>query len=523
MSFSYNPFTDNLDYKATGGGGGGGITDVTALNSGSSVSFEAIGTTRNLHVSDFNDNTFVGSNSGGAIFGGAVNVGFGTNSLAQLINGVGNCAIGYNCLTNLQGGTHNLGIGRDSGSAYTSNESNNVCFANAGEVNDQSTLRLGNPSQTRCFLAGITPDAIATPQMVVVNPTDNQLAYMPIGGGGGGITDVTATNAGAFVSFETVGSAKNLVVTDPTYFNTFLGQSSGNIGLTDYYNNGFGFGSLASLTSGERNLALGSSAMLNTISAANNVALGDLALRDNQANGNVAIGSAAAATNTTGSNNVYIGLLAAQFCSTESNCITIGALINAEAGVSNQIVLGQSQTSCKIAGIAGNTISNSQTVVIDPLTNKLGTIPLSEFQASFSASTVAGVTGAGADYILGFDQVAFDTNGDFDIVTHKYTAPFNGRYLFTLNLCLEDLTVAMNAMRLRFDIDGLNYRVSECNPGAMMTVPSNALTVSGSVVVPMTAGQVCYCALEIFGGVGNTANIQGLQRTTFSGKLLSLT
>ena len=84
--------------SGSSGGGGGGISDVTATDAGASVSFETIGTTKNLILSDLNFNTFLGSGSGNS---GLLNVGIGVNALRLINSGMGNVAIGYNCLSNL--------------------------------------------------------------------------------------------------------------------------------------------------------------------------------------------------------------------------------------------------------------------------------------------------------------------------------------------------------------------------------------------------------------------------------------
>lgn len=136
------------------------------------------------------------------------------------------------------------------------------------------------------------------------------------------------------------------------------------------------------------------------------------------------------------------------------------------------------------------------------------------------------VTGNGANYQLGtnialtksFDQWNnFNTNGTF-------TAPFTGRYLFTGTICLFLVSAAMTNGYLFLNTTASSYLLDALNPGA---VQANAgiITVKGSVIVPMTAGNTATLSIQLQNGAGNNAGLvasggSGVLATFFSGEML---
>lgn len=212
------------------GGGGGGVIQIDGdtgsatgstitfdanTNGGSSVLFNASGSTVNLLVTDSNDNTIVGLNAGNATMGTAgTNTGVGANVLQSLVGTGGadandntaigysalytnitgnanvavgssamflstgnqNVAVGYSALTNGTGnsntvvgnagfqnlltGSTNIGVGPFVGNSYTSSESSNILIGNAGVVGESNTIRIGDNGtgvgqQDNCYIAGL--------------------------------------------------------------------------------------------------------------------------------------------------------------------------------------------------------------------------------------------------------------------------------------------------------------------------------------------------------------------------------
>lgn len=142
------------------------------------------------------------------------------------------------------------------------------------------------------------------------------------------------------------------------------------------------------------------------------------------------------------------------------------------------------------------------------------------FQATLSASTVGGVTGNGAVYKVAFNTAGINVGSGFNTGTFTFTAPVTGKYLFSYTLCTKDLDITMTNWKAHIVTTSATYRTSEFNPGAMFATPGNSITASGSVICNMTAGNTAYCDITIGGAVANSANVQGVNLTVFSGELL---
>ena len=150
ISIAGNPGTHTLTASLIGGGGGGAtlfptdsgiaiesggvlniIAGTSSLSCGSSVAFFGASDIVQLHVTDVNNNTMIGSLAG-----------------------------------SLTIGTTNIGLGYGAGDAYTSAESNNIVIGNHGIASEDNVIRLGTMGsgageQNKCFIAGIdgiTPD-----------------------------------------------------------------------------------------------------------------------------------------------------------------------------------------------------------------------------------------------------------------------------------------------------------------------------------------------------------------------------
>lgn len=239
--------------------------------------------------------------------------------------------------------------------------------------------------------------------------------------------------------------------------NTSIGRNSQASLSNGLLNTSTGQNSLFSNSSGSNNTAYGAGA-LQSYQGSNNTALGYLACRDTTGTGNLGLGyislvNCSTGTNntgigngtlqliTTGSSNIAVGLNAGSSLTlNDSNEILIGTNQSAVAGESNTIRIGVTQTRAFMAGIAGVSVSNQQTVVIDSTTGQLGSIsgspivvirtsnidlttmgatllftPTSEFLITdinfYGVSLTGTITGAGVDFgWTGPTYSDFDTN-----------------------------------------------------------------------------------------------------------------
>ena len=325
--YAYNPFTGNLD-RIGSSGGGGAVTEVTATNAGSSVSFDTVGTIANLEVTDVNFNTFIGENSGNA-----------------LLTGTNNSSLGYNTLPNLTSGSNNLALGINSGNSY-SDESGNILLDNNGVIGDNGVIRIGT-SQTLAFIAGIANnDLVLGYQAIAINPITNQVGYTSF-------TDSVA--------------------------NTFIGKFAGNTTLSGLANTGFGQSALPALTTGLQNSGFGSGSLLALESGNFNSALGYFsgALLVSGVN-NTIIGYGSLGNLVSGNNNVALGFNSGlNYTTNESGNLLLGN--PGVVGDNNTTRIGNGQTTAFIDGVSGVTVSNMQSVTIDTVTGQLGSADINGF------------------------------------------------------------------------------------------------------------------------------------------------
>jgi len=170
----------------------------------------------------------------------------------------------------------------------------------------------------------------------------------------------TPFGAGATVLFSAATNNVNLKLSDGSG-NMFLGNNSGNGTLSGGNNNGISTSTLPALTTGNGNTAGGNSALFALQDGDINSAYGFQSLI-NLVSGSYCIGigqNSGDAYTTSESSNIVIGNAGVI---SESNVIRIGTQ---GAGAAQQ-------NKCYVAGITGNTVSNTQLVLLDSTTGQLG-------------------------------------------------------------------------------------------------------------------------------------------------------
>lgn len=229
------------------------FANAAALNSGNTVQFNNTGTVSTFNVTDADDNTtigrdsgiaaalaqgntsigtenltamttaafnvFVGNTAGRDITEGARNVGFGVgalslcdvgnenvaiggNALLQVTSSNANCAVGTHALEDLMTGDNNIALGQDAGGHYTSSESDNICIGNMGVLGESDTIRIGL-NQTRNFQAGVTGVTVASSSPIAIN-SSGQISDL----GFGTATQVLTSNgAGNSPTWQAAGGA----------------------------------------------------------------------------------------------------------------------------------------------------------------------------------------------------------------------------------------------------------------------------------------------------------------------------
>ena len=353
MSFAYNPFTDNLDYKASGGGAG--VSTITGVANRTLITGTASDPIIDIAP------TYVGQTS--------------ITTLGTVATGVWNAtAVGTT-----HGGTGLTSAG-SSGNVLTSNGTIWTSAAPVGNV-------AGPASSTNNDLVvfnGTTGKIIKDTGISSTAPTFS-----------GNVTSLTRmivpydTTAGEGMYFSDGRSAFRQVGTGAANF--FFG-GAGNSSLSGIANTGAGQACLASLTNGQQNTASGNGCLGacnsgggNTASGylsmggltagANNTAFGWGSLSSGNGNNNCAFGFQALQSLLTGANNIALGIGAGTaYTSSESGNIVIDS--GGVAGESNTIRIGNVQTAFYGAGINGVTVTG--TAVLCASNGQLGTVVSSE-------------------------------------------------------------------------------------------------------------------------------------------------
>ena len=139
----------------------------------------AIGWASGASLTTGTNNTLVGLAAGGNLTTTNGTVAIGVSAL-QDATGQHNTSVGYNSLADITTGTENIALGFQAGLAYKSSESSNIIIGNAGQLNDQNTIRIGvsgvgSGQQSTCYIAGIAGVTVSNLQVVTINTLTGQL------------------------------------------------------------------------------------------------------------------------------------------------------------------------------------------------------------------------------------------------------------------------------------------------------------------------------------------------------------
>ena len=187
---------------------------------GASVAFVNSGTTSTFEVTDPNNNTLIGYQSGPTAGGayksntgvgahalggmsnnaaatdntaigldalqhmstGSQNVACGSQCLTALTTGTNNTAIGYGAFGYITTGSSNIGIG--DGAGYLNNsggESGNIYLGSYGVGGESNAMRLGLDGVTStAYMSGVNGVTVSNPLMVTMNSSTRQMGTAPI-------------------------------------------------------------------------------------------------------------------------------------------------------------------------------------------------------------------------------------------------------------------------------------------------------------------------------------------------------
>jgi len=462
---------------------------------------------------------------------GNTNTALGYASLANLTTGISNVAIGANSQLDNVSGNHNVSIG--SFSLYDNLGSFNTAIGSSALF--RNTTGSGNVS-----IGG---------QSMTNNTTgrDNvSIGYNSMGASLTAFRNVAigyssmASNVDALGNVAVGEYALNQSNTSSSHGrNTAVGASSFRQSTTPVRNTGLGYFTGYNNTTGQGNTAIGAEALQNNQTGSYNVAIGDNAgqspsgtsvaqniyigrqsglnyVGDNNimlgtysgydASGdqNIMIGENAG-RDVVGDNNVFIGRLA-------GNALTVDNALLIEnsgiTGIDNALVYGEfdndifrinGEVQVGNPGGTGYSLPNNQGVADQILTTAGDGTTSWTTPSNPIPSIVKGDMNAPNQVLTGtttlnFDNILIDTNGEYDIATHRFTATETGYYQVILGVHI----LASTASTFQLNVRRSNIKLMRVYQATATPMTSH----NTSTIVQMNAGEF----LEFYVNVGPSAD-----------------
>jgi subtilisin family serine protease len=159
------------------------------------------------------------------------------------------------------------------------------------------------------------------------------------------------------------------------------------------------------------------------------------------------------------------------------------------------------------------------TYIVPTTANEI-TTPAQPAFLAYLGTTDSNVTGDGTTFILGTGNAlteVFDQNSDFN-VNGTFTAPITGKYCLAASVYLQGLDGTQLVAVIDIYAGGASYRLAQIDPIKTRDA-SNEITISGSALINLTAGNTAKVYITIYSG-NKVVDIGSTNRyTCFSGYL----
>jgi len=153
----------------------------------------------------------------------------------------------------------------------------------------------------------------------------------------------------------------------------------------------------------------------------------------------------------------------------------------------------------------GSALGTNDTFVMSAAGER--TMPLQPSFCAYASSTQSDVTGNNTSYTTTFDTEVWDQTSDYDTGTGIFTAPCDGKYLFTCTMLIQDLNVNHTSRYLRIDTSN---RRSVMNGGGYSggTIKVGSVYRSVTAEIDMDSGDTAYSYLRVSGST-KTVDVYG--------------
>jgi hypothetical protein len=150
----------------------------------------------------------------------------------------------------------------------------------------------------------------------------------------------------------------------------------------------------------------------------------------------------------------------------------------------------------------------------------------SAFFVGLASSTANNVTGDGTQYSFNTTgvNVFYNLGSNVNTSTGVFTAPYDGYYLFTVQVEFTNVTSSHNDAQLLLNVGGNLYTMDRRNPGTQLEAGSTQAHIAGTVQVQVLKGTACYPVVSVNGSTKTvgilSSNLGTNWRTSFSGRMM---
>lgn len=322
-----------------------------------------IGTNSGSNVTTESYNTFLGSNTGKNTTSGNNNTLIGSYAGTSLTTGIQNTIVGSNAAISITSGSYNVINGYKAGSSITTSTNNVILGTSAGNKLTQGNLNVFVGQSTGLKTTIANQNTFIGSYSGMTNTTGIANTYLGYNTGNASITGSNNVLLGNQAGYHNLTSNIVALGTHAGYNNiysvknTYIGHNSGYNNVSGSCNTylGYkaGYGSSLSPVTGSFNITIGNEAGYSITSGSRNILVGSTKSTSGTSN------DAAGWSLQTGSDNVHIGLNSGPQAISSINNVLIGTDVGtALTSSSNNILIGKN-TGNLITTKGGNIILGS--------------------------------------------------------------------------------------------------------------------------------------------------------------------
>ena len=377
----------------------------------------------------------------------------------------------------------------------------------------------GSPSFSGTVTAG-TGLSVTTGNAAVV--AGNITLPVTNAAGTEGVITVAGTrwihNFGTQSTYVGVNSGNTTLTTATAINNTCVGAGTGSAITSGNRSVAVGNSALGAMTTGTRNTAVGHSSMSNCTTSGYNTALGQSTLQQ-LGTGSYNFGAGYAGgfgLTLTDSSNICI---MNQGTAGDNNTLRIGAQGAGDGQINKSFIAGIYNTTPVAAAAQAVTVTTTGQL---SASNNLVLPNQCAFLAYLSV-TDENVTGDTTQFIIGSGNSlteVFDQGNNLNAASGVFTAPITARYAFYTSVILGSITIGDRAI-IRLVTSNRTYASCSISPKDVET-SSGYVGLPSSFLVDMDAGDTCSLQIYSSGEAGRTQDVfgTGAPQTFFSGYLV---